>query len=423
MNYAQGQNYLTNLEKYGIQLGLTRIKKALSYLNQPEQKTKFIHIAGTNGKGSTAYLLAGILKNAGYRTGLYISPEIVCFEERIQINGKYISKKEVTKQTEKIKKLNKKFNLKLTQFEFITVLALNYFTQQKCDIVVLETGLGGRMDATNIVQPEASVIMNIGLEHTEILGNTLEKIAKEKAGIIKENSILVTGEKNRKILKLFEKICEKKNTQIYRLGKEFKVNQFNQTWNFQTIHFSNKTTKFKKMKLKMLGLHQCENAGLAIETAIKLKEKGWNQINEKAIRKSLGTIQNPGRLQTIQKKPRIILDCAHNEHGINALVQSMEKLLKRKKIRVIFGVLKDKNVNNMISKIIPLAEKIYCTEPENKRALPAQELKKIIQKRNKQIPIEVIQNPKKAIQKALQESSSKDVILICGSCYLISQLI
>ena len=292
-------DYLYGLERFGIKLGLEVVTELLELLGNPQDQLKSIHIAGTNGKGSTANFIYSVLKEAGYKVGLYTSPHLIKFNERIKINDVEISDNELVELTELIKK--KKKNLQPTFFEFTTALAFLYFAQQKCDYVVIETGMGGRLDATNVLNPLVSVITNVSLDHTKYLGEDKLQIAGEKAAIIKENGIVVTGEKDGNVLELFLKVCLEKNAELVIL-KEEEINK-------------------SDLKITMLGKHQLRNAALA-KKAIELSQI---KITPNAMEQWLMKAKWPGRLQMVCDKPLVILDGAHNVVGMEKLKEFVRK--------------------------------------------------------------------------------------------------
>ncbi|MBN2880694.1 bifunctional folylpolyglutamate synthase/dihydrofolate synthase [Candidatus Woesearchaeota archaeon] len=379
MNYKEAINYLYTREKFGIKLGLENINELLEKLDNPQNKYKTIHVAGTNGKGSVCAILTQILIDNGYKVGTYNSPHLIDFEERIRINNIPIKKTELAKLTTKIKP-------KITNhtfFEVTTALAFKYFEEQKIDIGIIEVGMGGRLDATNTIIPEISIITNISLEHTEHLGDKIEKITYEKAGIIKPNVPVVTGTKDI-ALKVIKLISKKRKSKLY-------------------------TPKESNLKTSLLGKFQKQNLSLAIEAIKILQKKGFkiNRIND-----SLQKVKWPGRMQ---KYENILFDCAHNPDGVKKLTEEL-KQIKYKNLILVTGIMKDKDITHMIKPLEKLANKTILTQPKLPRAAKTSELKSFLDKDSIQIP-----NVKKAIEKAKFLAKKDDLILITGSIFTIGE--
>jgi len=387
MNYNQIINYLNSLEKIGTMFGLSRIKAILKKLGNPEKSLKVIHVAGTNGKGSVCAMLAAILQGKGYKVGLYTSPHLKDIRERFKVNNKDISTKDFIKYFLKVKKYSKKE----TYFEFITAMAFLYFKDRKVDFLILEVGMGGRLDATNVVKPLVSVITNIELEHTDYLGKTIEKIAYEKAGIIKNKVPVITSTKG-KALNVIKKVAKSKNSRVIVPKK----------YNYKT---------------NLKGDFQVFNANIAIETINVLNQLKIIKINNKTIKKSLKKVNWPGR---VQFKDSILLDCAHNPSGVKALVQYI-KTLKRKKIILIFGVLDDKDYRAMLRHLMPFVYKIIITRPNSFRALEPRILAKEVEKYSKYFLI--IKDPSRSLKYAKSIKGKEDLILVTGSIYVVGELI
>ena len=409
MNYDQtiSQIYkLTGSEHKGhFNLSLKNIKLLLKKLNNPEKELKVIHIAGTNGKGSVCAMLSSILKEANYRVGMYTSPHLKDFRERFLINNKKISKKDIVKYYKKIKP----HITSQTFFEVITAMAFLYFKEKKVDYLIAEVGLGGRLDATNVIIPLISVITNIGLEHQEYLGETIEEIAFEKAGIIKNKIFVITGAKG-SALKVIKKIAKKNNSKLYTNKKPI-----------------------KGFTLKLKGEFQLENASIAIET-IKALNKHYNlKIKTQHIKTGLLNTIWHGRLEYIgvskrnpmyKKSPiskhiekNILVDCAHNLDAVKALKKELKKIKNFKKLYLITGMLKDKDYTNILKELTPLTKQIILVKPSIPRALDP----KILAKHVKNCII--IQNPKKALKYAKKTANKDDLILITGSIYVVGEVI
>jgi len=387
MNYNQTLKFLYNLRRKKYNLDLRAIKGLLKKINNPQDKLKVIHIAGTNGKGSTAAMLSSILSQAGYKVGMYTSPHLIDFNERFQINGKKISNKDILKYFNKIYPHYKSE----TFFEFTTAMAFLYFYEKKVDFLILEVGMGGRLDATNVITPIVSVITHISLEHQKYLGKNINKIAYEKAGIIKNNIPLVTGASGT-ALTTIKQIAKKRNSKVYVL-KEDK----------------------QKIKLNLEGKFQKHNASLAIKT-IELLKKEY-KIRKSDIKQGLLNIKWPGRLQFISKN--LLVDCAHNLDAIKTIKKDLIKIKKQyKKLILITGIMSDKNHKEMLNQLQPLSDYIILTKPKIHRSSDPKLLLKHIKNKNK---AQIINNVKKAVKEAKKIATNQDLILITGSIFTVSE--
>lgn len=394
--------------RFSGKAGLHRIKALCDALENPQDKLKFIHLAGTNGKGSTATMIASVMEKAGCKTGLFTSPFLVKFNERIKINGQMISGCDLERLTQKVSKAEQNIKIpkgeKIGEFEFVTALAFLYFLEQKCDIVVLETGLGGSFDATNIIKkPEVSVITPISLDHVQVLGNTLAEIARTKAGIIKPNCKAVTAANQAR--------------EVIEVLKNVKPDIIEPEPVFQSkcdLNGGSFTFKNGQYKISMIGEHQIQNAQTALQTIFELKNIGWN-IPEKAIKQGLECAKISGRMEKIHEKPLILLDGGHNIDGVKSIASTVKTLLNDRKLHLIIGMVLDKDVKACTSILNELSDSITVTEPNNPRAMKAKELAKCFNKK-----VDICQNSYDAFAKAL-EVSKEDAVIICGSLYLIGE--
>lgn len=398
MDYNQLLIHLYSLESLKIKLGLKNIKALLKKLGNPEKGLKYIHVAGTNGKGSVCAMLFYILREAGYNVGMYTSPHLKKFNERIRFNGNFISDREIVEYYIRMKD-------KITDqsfFEITTAIAFLYFRGKNPDFVVLEAGLGGRLDATNVVKPLVSVITTIGLEHTALLGNTLEKIAYEKAGIIKEKAPVITGAKG-EALKTIKNTAEERNAPLI-LPK-----------------------RHKKIKFDYLsGEFQQFNAGVALTAIETLKKYHKLKISGAYIENGLKNTKWPARLEFIGNN--VLVDCAHNPDGVKVLTEELKRIIKKKEFKEIifvFGALKDKNVGEMFQKIRVLKPKlIIFTEANSDRALGVQELEGIFKKFNKyKAAQKSIKKPKAALEYAKKIAGKDELIVAAGSMYMVGEVI
>lgn len=369
MNTAEALAFIQSVGWRGSRLGLSRMRTLLDRLGNPQSRLKFIHIAGTNGKGSTAAMLSAILREAGYVTGLYTSPHLSAYNERIQINGTAISDPDFSAAAEQVRRRGEAMEDPPTEFEVITAMALWHFAEKRCDVVILETGLGGRLDATNVIPaPEAAVITNIGLEHTEILGDTLEKIAREKAGIIKPGCPVICYESAPEALAVIQETCAQKGVPCIPAARSH-LRQGVKSLEGQTFFWKDQGPYV----LALLGDHQVYNAAAALETVAALRERGWS-LPEDAVRRGLNAARWPARFELLKRDPLVIIDGAHNPQCAQALAGSLTSYLPGRKFLLILGVLEDKDVSSMLRTLLPLAWEVLCVTPDSPRALSAEQL-------------------------------------------------
>jgi dihydrofolate synthase/folylpolyglutamate synthase len=419
MNYEQALNFIHSTHKFGSKLGLHNISVLLELMGNPHKKLRFVHVAGTNGKGSTVSFISSILIQAGYKTGIFISPYIERFTERIKIGNDDIPADDLARITEFVKE---KVDIMLqrgenhpTEFEIVTAIALQYYFENNCDVVVLEVGLGGRFDSTNIIDtPLVSVITTIGYDHMDRLGGTLSEIAFEKAGIIKENGSVVVYHQAEEVEKVFRDTCTEKNSKLsivdFATLKLLSCSVDGQVFDFEDYH---------SLEISLLGEHQTRNAAVAIKTVEVLREKGLN-IQEQAIRNGLIKARWPGRLEIMNKTPFFLIDGAHNVEGAKVLVDALKKYFPGKRIFFILGVLKDKDFRSMIEIVAPLAHCFITVTPNNDRALTADELSKIIAGYCNNVYVsDTIES---AIRTSLEFASQDDVICAFGSLYYIGEV-
>ena len=410
--------YLYSLGKIGIRLDLESIRKNLSLYGNPQNSFDSVLVAGTNGKGSTASMLASILRKSGYKVGLYTSPHLFDLCERIAINGKKISSQRLYNIIDDLKN-----NLaeSLSFFEFITAVALIYFSQEKVDIAVLEIGMGGRLDATNIVNPLLSIITNIGLDHTEYLGKTIEEIATEKAGIIKHCGTLITAEESEDIQKLFKKICDEKKSKIFLLGKDFSFSSANTGLNETSFDFTSSLAEFKNIKTPLCGKHQAKNASLAIFAALKLSALKY-KVNDKNIREGLKNAIWRGRLEFIRSTRTMLFDCAHNISGILQLCEFLKSdTMKGMPVNFIYGALSDKHYDEILKTLKPLAKNIILSKPDHPRSFDPEKTKKTFYPADSRVI--AMADPSKALKLAQNLSEKDDLICVTGSIFLVADIL
>lgn len=395
--------------------GYEHARELLKRMGNPEKSLKFVHIGGTNGKGSIAAMLASVLQQAGYKTGLYTSPYIFRFHERIQINGEQISDEDLGKVTASVKEIVEREQLSPSEFALVCCVAFAYFAQQECDIVVLEVGMGGANDSTNVIAcPEAAVLTNIGLDHTEFLGNTLEEIAKTKAGILKEGGRAVFYPNTPSVEQVLQQICQERgiSSVIPDFG-EIRLRQHNLEG--QIFDYGKRSGIF----LPLLGNHQLRNAVVALETIDILREKGW-KIEEEAIYDGLRKVTWPGRFEVLSTKPAFIVDGGHNPQCVEALAGNIQRDLSAKKIVALTGVLADKDYETMYQPILPYISEFVCITPPSPRSFSAKMLAEFLQKKGKQaLACEKIEE---AVKVSLERAGKDGAVVCFGSLYSIADI-
>lgn len=412
-SYKNCLKTMYGFRRFGIKLGLSTIKKILSNLNNPQRTYGCIHVAGTNGKGSVASSLANILIRSGYKTGLYTSPHLVRFNERIQVNNRPISNKNVLAAFNAVRQVHHG-RREPTFFEFATAMALYEFGRQQVEWAVIETGMGGRLDATNVVQPELSIITNISLEHRDYLGNTLSQIAGEKAGIIKRRKPVVTGIRQQKARQVVEQVAVQKNAALYRLGRDFKVRR-NMPGTFSYYGLDN---TWHGLQTALQGSHQADNAALVL-AACELMSRRKARLEPAAIKHGLRTNHWPGRLETVSEKPLIMMDGAHNLAAARNLARYLASNLAGRKMTMVIGILDDKPYKAMLDSLLPLASRVVLTRSKIDRALDPRRLQEVAAdyRVNNVIVPDVVQ----AVRHAINISSPADAICIAGSLYVVGE--
>lgn len=415
MNVNEAIEYIHSVYWKGGHFGLDRVLTLLEKMGNPEKKLKYVHIAGTNGKGSTASMTASILQKAGYRTGLYTSPYIYRFHERIQINGEQISDEDLVEITEMVKPLADSMEQSPTEFELVCAIAFEYFVRKQCDIVVLEVGLGGDYDATNVIEtPEVAVITNIGLDHTDVLGNTLEEIARTKAGIFKEGGDAVVYRGIPSVEQVFEDVCREKHIQLKKADFD-SLRLKAHSLDGQVFDCGSR----KDLVLPLLGDHQLHNASVVLSVVDTLIGKGWN-ISEENIREGLRDVRWPGRFDIVSREPLFIIDGGHNPQCIEALVKNIEDYLAERKVVALTGVLEDKDYGDMYQPVMPLVDSFVCITPPNPRKLEATELAAHLRRAGAKAT--ACQTIEEGVALALREAGETGAVLCFGSLYTIGAI-
>ncbi len=426
MTYEETIQYLYNklplfsrLGKKAYKADLNNTLALCNYLDNPQKKLKTIHVAGTNGKGSVSSMLAAIFQQSGYKTGLYTSPHLKDFRERIKINGVMISKEFIIDFVDRIKSFSEQ--IQPSFFELTFVMSLEYFMHEKTDIAIIETGLGGRLDSTNVITPLISVITNIGMDHTDILGDTLEKIAFEKAGIIKQNIPVVIGEALPETKGIFIRTATEKNAPITFAEETFSIQSIqsnNQTLRVQLYDSMQKQSR--SYSLDLAGLYQGKNVRTCI--TVMLYTKKYFAVKEDDIIYALSHIKQlsglHGRWEVIHQNPLVVLDVAHNEDGIRQLVHQINNSIY-KKLHIIFGIVKDKEIEKVL-KLLPKEATYYFTKAQIPRALPQDELllkaKEYNLKGNSYPEVNI------ALKRAMDKASAQDIIIVCGSVFVAGEV-
>ena len=402
-----------SLRRFGIILGLATIKRILKGLGNPQEGMSFIHVAGTNGKGSIASTLSTILHLSGQKVGLYTSPHLVRFNERICINNRPISDENVVASYEAVKKIHYGTR-EPTFFEFATAMALNEFGRHKVDWAIIETGMGGRLDATNVIKPALSLITNISLEHKDYLGETVSAIAREKGGIIKKNVPVVTGVRQKKVISILKKIAESQSAPLYRFGEAFRVRR-NRDGTFNYFGIEN---AWPNMNAGLAGSHQIDNAALVLAACEVLNKKNLG-LPLQRIKDGLEQNRWPGRLEIISKRPLILLDGAHNFIAARTLAGFLSENFAARKITLVVGILDDKPYVSMLKSLIPHCSRVVLTSPKIDRALAPEKLYHIV--RDKIGDIDIIPNVDDAVVHAVETTPPDGVICIAGSLYVVGE--
>jgi dihydrofolate synthase/folylpolyglutamate synthase len=414
--YQQSLDYLYGLEKFGMIFNLTQVERILNAIGDPHKEIQTIHIGGTNGKGSTAAMMSSILQKEGYRVGLYTSPHLIRFTERIKVNGKEIEEEEVAALAGWMRKEIEASGIlpPFTFFDFTTAMALHYFKQKLVDLAILEVGLGGRLDSTNVVDPLIAIITNIAKDHEEYLGKSILKIAQEKAGIIKKGRPLITAATQPLVLRLFSKVCQGKESHYFRVGKEFRyVRAEDGDFDYEGLN-----RKLWGIHLNLKGFHQVINATTALGAMEVLEDLGY-RVSTHAMIDGLKEVDWPGRLEIVSSSPRVILDGAHNPAGALVLKESLEKEFRYQNLILLIGIMKDKDIPSMLHLLAPLAHHIIFTKPHTDRAAAPSLLKKALGQNGRKA--EIAEDLREAIERGLSLTQEEDLLCITGSLYTVGE--
>jgi len=421
--YDEAIEWLYNLQWFGIKLGLEKITHLLGLLRNPQDDYKIIHVGGTNGKGSVCAMVGSILAEAGYKVGVNTSPHLIEFTERITINGEQIPKQEVLRLVNMCKPLVEKINNETdlehpTYFEVVTAMALKYFSEQEVDLVVLEVGLGGTYDATNVVEPLISVITPVSLDHTDMLGDTLTSVAENKAGIIKQNGILVTNNDEPEVMDVIGSTCKERNCELVKIDTDIQYKIKNSDLNGSEFDIDGIKNNYKDFKIKILGDHQVSNAVTAV-AVIELLNRFDIKIQEESVRIGLEKTVWPGRLEILEEKPYLVIDSAHNPSAAKVLKNNLE-LFEFEKMVLIIGMCEEKDISSYVRELVPVADAVIVTRAKIHRAVEPdvilQEVKKYVDN------VSVQPSVKSSIEYAkLKLAGDNDLICVTGSIFIVAE--
>jgi len=412
MTSQEPLEYLSGLREKGIRLSLIPVSQLLDKLNNPQEKYRTVLVGGTNGKGSIAAMISSILSEGGIRVGLYTSPHLIDINERIRVNDCMISAEELYRLIEEVRGEVKE---DITYFEFVTTLAFLHFYRRDVDVAVLEVGMGGRLDATNLVIPEVSAISNISLEHREHLGNNLGAVAREKGGIIKDGGLCITAAKQKSVLRILEDICSMRKARLYRVGKEIKI----RAKKGSTFSYKGIGKNYDDLVCSLIGRHQMENSAVALGTTELLAAKGFN-VDDSAVNRGLRNVKWEGRLEVLQNSPMLVMDGAHNPAGATVLRRALRENFLYRKLILMFGVLGDKDYRIMLKKLAPLADKLILTEPKEKRALHPGDILPVAKMYVDSV--EVVEDSGEALSRAFTFAGKDDLICVTGSLFLVGEI-
>ena len=413
MTYRDTLAYLAGLDRMGIRFGLDPIRALLDRLHNPQNCYPAVLIAGTNGKGSVAAMTASILSAGGFRTGMYTSPDLIDFRERIRIDGEMIGRGEAAICAEQVKE---KMREEVSYFEFLTAMAFLHFQRQRVDIAVLEIGMGGRLDATNVVHPLLSVITNVSLEHREYLGNTLEEIAREKGGIIKEGGRCLTAASAEAGRRDPGGPLPRTQGDALPVWGRISESGFTGTGRFPTAASG---AAIERLVCPLAGRHQYFNAALALGATELIGDAGF-RVEERVVVEGLRRTRWEGRLEVLQRAPMLLVDGAHNPAGAATLRRALQQGFPRRRMILIFGVLDDKDYPAMVRRLFPLADRVILTRPHSERALPLDVLLPVARRFHK--VIELCTNPGDALRSALSRAGKEDLVCVAGSLYLVGEI-
>jgi dihydrofolate synthase / folylpolyglutamate synthase len=419
MTYQESLEYLTSLGRFGIKLGLERTQALLRKLGDPQDLFQGVHVAGTNGKGSVCAMVASVLQASGYRTGLMPKPHLISYTERIQVDQRPIAEADFAALLTELQLAINEVAADLgppTEFEILTSAALYYFARAGIDLLVCEVGLGGRLDSTNVLDLGVNVITNIALDHTQHLGSTLEAIAAEKAGILKPDSLAITGAQPPGLAPI-EAAALKQQIPLLRLGQEIQVTAIDKEWAGVQATVTTPVGTYRELRIPLLGLHQADNAALAVASIDALRSRGWD-ISDGALRDGLARTRWPGRLEVIDRNPIVLVDGAHNPAGLERSLAPVQKLAKGRPLVVVFGAMKDKDLPAMLAQLRTLSAPVIFSAIDWHRAAAPADLAAQFG-----APAETAESSGEALERARRRASRNGIVLVCGSLYLVGEAI
>jgi dihydrofolate synthase/folylpolyglutamate synthase len=419
VTYRETLDYLTSLGRFGIKLGLERTEALLHALGDPQDLFQGVHVAGTNGKGSVCAMVASVLQSAGYRVGLMPKPHLISYTERIQVDQRPIAESDFAALLTELQPVINKVASELgppTEFEILTSAALYYFARAGIDLLICEVGLGGRLDSTNVLDLGVSVITNIALDHTQHLGSTLEAIAAEKAGILKPDSIAITGAQP-PALAVIEARARNLEIPLLRLGPDIGVNAVDKDWAGVQATITTPGGTYRDLRIPLLGLYQADNAAIAVAAIDALRSRGWD-ISDGALRDGLARTHWPGRLEVIDRNPVVLVDGAHNPAGLERSLTAVQKLAKGRPIVIVFGVMRDKDVPSMLALLRDVDVPVIFSRIDWHRAASPDDLAAQFQGES-----ETAESSSEALSRARDRAGRDGIVFVCGSLYLVGEAI
>lgn len=412
LSYDEAVKYLYSLQKFGIKFGLSKTSNLLAAFGDPHKEKNYVHIAGTNGKGSVAAFLASIFQEAGLKVGVYTSPHLLRFTERFRINGREMSRETAANLINELRQVVVPEEPP-TFFEATTAMALVYFAREKADLAIMEVGMGGRLDATNIIHPLVSVITNISLEHQDFLGTSIKEIAGEKAGIIKDGVDLLTGARRPQVVEKFRSVCRAKRAPFWRLGEQIRYRVTP-----SGFHYYGSAWKMNRLRLGLKGRFQARNAALALAVSELLQTKGF-PVSREQVRTGLENVDWPGRMQVISTNPEILLDGAHNPGAARALATALQEEYRNRRIIIVIGVMDDKDIREILKWIVPLGDHVIYTRPRYYRAAAPERL--MAEGASFKAAGEMVPALFPALDRARSLAHPSDVIVVCGSLFTVGE--
>jgi dihydrofolate synthase/folylpolyglutamate synthase len=424
MKYNEAVEWLYNIRRFGSKLGLKYIRHLLSLIENPQDRLRSIHVTGTNGKGSTTAMVTSILGAEGYKVGMFTSPHLSSFTERIVIDGEQIPIEEVIRLIDKLRPLAEQMGgdphlRHPTFFEVVTAIAFSYFAENEVDFAVIETGMGGKLDATNVIQSLVSVITNVSLEHTDVLGKTVEEIAEKKAGVIKEGGVLITATENDAVYNILKEISNRKKSKIFRVSNDISFRRVNSTLKGQNFEVDGIFNSYNDLFVSLIGEHQLINAASAIGAVEALNFHGIN-VSKEAIKEGFRLTRWPGRLEIVKKNPMVVLDCAKDVEAIKALKKSLSTDFSHDRIIAVISISSDKNIPDMIEQLEPVVDQFVITSHQVMgRAAKPHQIAKIVEQYSK--PYDIVNDVKDAVRSAIEQAAEDDLIIVAGSLFLVGE--